>query len=208
MAPRRPVARRSWTRATPKHCSRSGYGARQALHIRTVKQASRAGVGEVPKVLPGLAERLQISLALLHLREKGQGALAHLCSAVLLRIGQDLCRLVDPSVGLLERRKDASLWLASRRSRRCCTCFKAGGRLVFASTRARESLTWVTRSDNRSPAASKGDRPSSVTEARTARQEPGMASFSGGLCSSTARSIGRTPRRGFFTCVFACRAAS
>ena len=79
-------------------------GARQAVDVIAVKQATSEVSSEVPKMLQGLAEGLESCLLLLHLRHEGQVALAHLCPSVLLWISQDLCRLVDQSVGLLERR--------------------------------------------------------------------------------------------------------
>ncbi len=66
----------------------------------------------------------------------------------------------------------------------------------------------MTRSYKRRPGASSGERPSSVRDARTARQYPRMESFSGVGCSSRARSIGRTPRSCFFNSVLAFRSAS
>lgn len=120
-------------------------------------------------MLQGLAERFQVRMGRLHLRYKGQVALAHLCSGVFVLIRQDLCRLVDQSVGLLERRPKSRRGLQAF-SQEVLQLLQGWGQSFFPWTRAMESLTWVTRSYNRSPAASKGDRPSSVTDARTAKQ--------------------------------------
>src|SRR6266700_4739303 len=62
----------------------------------------------------------------------------------------------------------------------------------FSWTWAMESLTRVTRSWSFRPEGCKGERPSSVKDARMARQYPLIASFSGVRCSSTARLMGRT----------------
>ncbi len=57
-------------------------------------------------MLNGLAQRSQVGFLLLHLRKVGQVALTNLCSALLLLIGQDVCRLVNQSVGTLLRRPE------------------------------------------------------------------------------------------------------
>ena len=62
-------------------------GARQALHVIAVKEASRKVVGDVAKMLDGLAQRFQRSFLLLHLTHVCQVARTLLRPGVLLRIG-------------------------------------------------------------------------------------------------------------------------
>src|SRR5712692_2163473 len=62
-------------------------GARQALHVIAVKEANRKVVGDVAKMLNGLAQRFQRSFLLLHLTNVCQVALTNLRPGVLLRIG-------------------------------------------------------------------------------------------------------------------------
>jgi hypothetical protein len=77
-------------------------GTRQALHIIALKEARRKVVGDVAKMLNGLAQRFQRSFLLLHLTYVCQVALTNLCPDVLLLIRQDLCRLVHQSIRTLQ----------------------------------------------------------------------------------------------------------
>ncbi len=62
-------------------------GARQALHVIAVKEASGKVVGDVAKMLNGLTQRFQRSFLLLHLTNVCQVALPNLRPGVVLRIG-------------------------------------------------------------------------------------------------------------------------
>ncbi len=62
-------------------------GARQALHVIAVKETSRKVVGDVAKMLNGLAQRFQRSFLLLYLTHVCQVALTNLRPGVFLRIG-------------------------------------------------------------------------------------------------------------------------
>jgi len=73
-------------------------GTRQALHVIALKEARRKVVGDVAKMLNGLAQWVQRSFLLLHLTHVCQVARTSLCPGVLLIIRQDLCRLVHQSI--------------------------------------------------------------------------------------------------------------
>lgn len=115
-------------------------GTRPALDVIALKPTSCEVVGEVPKMLQGLAERFQVRMGRLHPRDKGQVALAHLCSAVHLLIRQDRCRLVNQSVGLLERRPKGRGGLQAF-GQELLPLLQGWGPSFFPWTRARESLT-------------------------------------------------------------------
>ena len=60
---------------------------RQALHVIAVKEANHEVVGDMTKMLNGLAQRFQKSFLLLHLTNVRQVALTNLRPGVLLLIG-------------------------------------------------------------------------------------------------------------------------
>jgi len=62
-------------------------GARQTLHVIAVKETRRKVVGDVAKMLNGLAQRFQRSFLLPHLTHVCQVALTNLRPGVVLRIG-------------------------------------------------------------------------------------------------------------------------
>jgi len=79
-------------------------GARQSLDVIAMKETSREVIGDVTKMLNGLAQWSQLGFLFLHLANECQVAFTNLCPGVLLIIRQDLCRLVHQSIGALQWR--------------------------------------------------------------------------------------------------------
>jgi hypothetical protein len=84
-------------------------------------------------------------------------------------------------------------------ARKSCMRSNSRGKPLNHATRVSEATIADMRSWSLRPGASHGGLPSSVKALRTARQYPRIASASMSLRFSTARSIGRTPRRCFFS---------
>ena len=62
-------------------------GARQSLHVITLKEASREVVGDMTKMFNGLSQRSYTGFLFLHLPDKSQVALSNLGPGVLFWIG-------------------------------------------------------------------------------------------------------------------------
>jgi len=144
-------------------------GARQSLYIIAMKEPRRKVGGLVAKMLNGLAQRPYVGFLHLHLANVCQVAFTNLYAGMLLIIRQDLCRLVHQSIRALQWRPQRSGGFHSF-GQKLLQQLESRWQPFFSWTRAIESLTWVIRSYNRSPDACRGERPSSVKEARTARQ--------------------------------------
>src|SRR5207302_4741602 len=79
----------------------------------------------------GFSQRSQIILLLLHLLDKGEVTLAHLCPAVLRLIGQNLrCLAYQMGGGSRNGCHNAAVARSPLLSR-WWSCFKAGGKLFF-----------------------------------------------------------------------------
>jgi hypothetical protein len=81
-------------------------GARQSLDVIAMKETSREVVGDVTKMLNGLAQRFHVHFLLLYLTHESQVARTSLRPAVLLVIRQDLSRLMHQSVSALQWRPE------------------------------------------------------------------------------------------------------
>lgn len=115
------------------------------------------------------AERPQSGFLLLHLRNVSQVPFTHLCSRLLLVIRQDLSCLMDEIVRTLQRGPEAGCCLEPFH-KELVELLQGWGQSFFPWTRSIESLICLMRSCNLRPDESSGERPSSVREARTARQ--------------------------------------
>lgn len=76
--------------------------ARQSLDVIAMKETGGEVIGDVTKMLNGLAQRFHVSFLLLHLTNVCQVALTNVRAAVLLVISQDLSRLMHQPVGALQ----------------------------------------------------------------------------------------------------------
>ena len=72
-----------------------------------MKETGGEVVGDVTKVLNGLAQRFHVHFLLLHLTYESQVALSHLCSRLVRLIGQDLSRLMHQPVSALQWRPES-----------------------------------------------------------------------------------------------------
>ena len=75
--------------------------ARQSLNVIALKETGGEVVGDVTKMLNGLAQRFHVHFLLLHLTHESQVALTNLRPGVLLVISQDLSCLMHQLVGAL-----------------------------------------------------------------------------------------------------------
>src|SRR6266496_3300785 len=106
---------------------------------------------------------------IIHMFDPGHVRFSNLDSWLLLMVGQNRSRLIHERIGAFDGRPQrlSALECLAENLPEMLQC---GRKTFFCSTRAMESLIWVSRSCNLRPDASKGARPSSVSALRTARQ--------------------------------------
>src|SRR5262249_1635238 len=138
-------------------------GTWQVWHIIALKQAGRKVLGDLHEMLDSFAQRAQTRLLFLHLPKMHQIPLPNLRARLLLMISQNMSSLIHQRIGVFEGRPK-SRCAPEGLGKNLLQVLQCRGKAFFCSTRAMESLIWVSRPCNLRPEASNGGRPSSVNE--------------------------------------------
>ncbi len=171
-------------------------------HVVTVEQLRRITGRHLVQVLHGWGEGAEVRLLTAHRGEQVLVVCLDLRHVMPRRMYQQVRGLVDPASRLANRLPVCGC-RAEALIEKPLEALERLGEPPFSATRASEAWMAVTRSCKRRPAAANGGCPSSVKALRTARLYPRTAAAAASSCSSTLRSISRTPRNVFSRCTLA-----
>ena len=144
-------------------------GARQIRHAVAVKQPQTVAAGDRAEVRDGLAQAARPVAVTGHGPHQAVEAALHRGGILVLRVVQDVRRLLDPPVGPFNVRPERG-GLFQALLDQIPQRLKLHRRPPFSVTRSRLSATASSRCLSFSPEAASGGWPSSVMALRTAAQ--------------------------------------
>ena len=135
-----------------------------------VKQPRAPAASDLAEVPDGALQRSRLRGVALHRGEHSVEAAPHEASGGLVLVAQRVGRGVDPGISAFDLGPQRGRALQGPIEQALQTCQWRGAGPLFSPTRCRLSQTASSRPLSRSPAASSGARPSSVSALRTAAQ--------------------------------------